>query len=95
MIPRVADGLTKARGLSESLFMRVLSPRMEPPVLRDEGSIAYETWTKTANENCETIALVAYVRAQLLDQRRLSGTGRAAEADTQRPRSGQVVLLLR
>lgn len=39
-VPAVGEGLTKAAGSTASRSIRVLSPRMEPPVLLDEGSTA-------------------------------------------------------
>ena len=40
-MPRVAEGRTKAKGCCESFSIRVLSPRIDPPVDLEDGSIAY------------------------------------------------------
>ena len=39
-IPLVGEGLTNAFGSKDSLSILVLSPRIEPPDLSDDGSIA-------------------------------------------------------
>ena len=39
-VPEEGEGRTKAAGSAESRFMRVLSPRIEPPLRTDEGSTA-------------------------------------------------------
>ena len=38
--PAEGEGLTKTEGLLQMLSMRVLSPRIEPPLRSDEGSMA-------------------------------------------------------
>ena len=39
-VPPVGDGRMKAWSVRDSSVIRVLSPRIEPPVRRDEGSTA-------------------------------------------------------
>lgn len=46
-VPRLGDGRTYASELLESSVIRVLSPRIDPPVLAEEGSTAYLVDRKT------------------------------------------------
>lgn len=41
MMPRVAEGRTNAFGWIDNCSILVLSPRIDPPVVLDDGSIAY------------------------------------------------------
>ena len=47
----VGDGLIKAFGLLHKLSILVLSPRIDPPVLLLEGSIAYKKRYKGVHTN--------------------------------------------
>ena len=55
--------------------MRVLSPRIEPPLRALDGSTASTATRWPA---------VDEVQAERLDERRLAGAGRAADADARR-----------
>lgn len=65
-VHRDGDGLMKAFGSRDSMSIRVLSPRIEPPVLDDDGSTAcmrgiatMHTQTVARLPACEKHALLA------------------------------------
>ena len=79
-VPDVGEGRMKAPGSCARRLMRVLSPRMEPPVRRDVGSTA---------STARRVAGGDEVHAELVDRRRLADARHARDAEPQgAPRDG-------